>query len=253
MSHFCQFIHPHLFPAGDPSFLWQKFINGPFLKFMKKIIGAEAGIVLSLGSFAQFNVGIHGTGNLASAKIKFENDFDYSKTMKAMPGAGIVLQVGINKNLAIRSGVNYVQNGVVLKATVDGETSMKIKLENNLHYIQVPVNLLFQVPVSSVKFFAGGGAFFNYGISGKTKSTLTYTMPDGETFTETEKADAFKKEEDGGAGLKKTDFGVAALAGLQFGKLFVNVGYQLSLSNSADAEGGEYKNRGLQLTLGTFF
>lgn len=220
---------------------------------MKKIIGVVTGIILSAGSMAQVEVGIHGTGNLASAKIKFDNDFDYTKTMKAMPGAGVVLQFGINKNLAIRSGVNYVQNGVVLKATVDGETNMKVKLENNLHYVQVPVNLLFKIPVSSVTFFAGGGAFFNYGIGGKTKSTLSYTMPDGEQFTETEKTEAFKKEEDGGAGLKRTDFGVGALAGLQFGKLFANVGYQLSLANSTDAEGGEYKNRGLQLTIGCFF
>lgn len=220
---------------------------------MKKIVGLVSGIILSVASFAQVSVGIQGTGNLASAKIKFENDFDYTKSMKAMPGAGVVLQFGLGKNIAVRSGLNYVQNGVVLKATVDGETSMKVKLENNLHYVQVPVNLLFEVPVSMVTFYVGGGAFFNYGISGKTKSTLTYTMPDGEEFSETEKVDAFKKEEDGGAGLKKTDFGVGALAGLKFGKLFANVGYQMSLSNSADAEGGQYKNRGLQLTIGTFF
>jgi hypothetical protein len=220
---------------------------------MKKIVGLVSGIILSAGSFAQIAIGIQGTGNLASAKIKMENDFDYTKSMKAMPGAGIVAQFNISENFAIRSGVNYVQNGVVLKATVDGETSMKVKLENNLHYVQVPVNFLFKAPVSMVTLYAGGGAFFNYGISGKTKSTLTYNMPDGEVFSETEKVDAFKKEEDGGAGLKRTDFGVAALAGLQFGKFFANVGYQFSLSNSVEAEGGEYKNRGLQLTIGTFF
>jgi hypothetical protein len=220
---------------------------------MKKIIAVLTGIVLTAGSFAQVSIGIHGTGNLASAKIKLGNDFDYNKTMKALPGGGIDIQFGISKNLAIRSGVNYVQNGVVLKADVSGETSMKVKLENNLHYVQVPVNVLVQWPVSMVKFYVGGGAFFNYGISGKTKSTLTYTMPDGNDFSETEKVDAFKKEEDGGAGLKRTDFGVGALAGLQFGKFFANVGYQMSLSNSAEAEGGEYKNRGLQLTIGKFF
>lgn len=220
---------------------------------MKKIIGALAGIILSTAGFTQVQIGIQGSGNLATAKVKFDNDFDYNKTMKAMPGAGIVAQFNLNKNLAIRSGVNYVQNGVVLKASVDGETSMRLKLENNLHYIQIPVSLLVQLPVSSVKFYAGAGAFFNYAISGTTKSTVTYIDVDGEEVTETEKVDAFKKSEDGGAGLKKTDYGVSALAGLQFGKFFANVGYQLSLSNIADTENGEYKNRGLQLTIGRFF
>jgi hypothetical protein len=220
---------------------------------MKKIVGLLTGVILSAGSFAQVQIGIQGTGNLATAQIKFEELLDYSKNMKALPGGGIVAQIGINKSLAIRTGVNFLQHGVVLKATETGEIDTKVKLENNLNYLQVPVNVLFRAPLPGITLYVGGGGFFNYGISGKSKYTVTYTVPGGDDIVESEKVDAFKKEQDGGAGLKKTDYGISALAGIQFGKLFANVGYQLSLANIAEAEVGEYKNRGLQLTIGAFF
>jgi|ADGO01.1.fsa_nt_gi hypothetical protein len=100
------------------------------------------------------------------------------------------------------------------------------------------------VPCSTARhyFICWRRRLFNYGISGKSKYTVTYTVPGGDDIVESEKVDAFKKEQDGGAGLKKTDYGISALAGIQFGKLFANVGYQLSLANIAEAEVGEYKN-----------
>jgi hypothetical protein len=221
---------------------------------MKKIILLLTGVVLSVATFAQLSFGVQGTGNLATASVKYEDFFDFRKSMKAMPGAGIVVQYAINKNLALRTGANYLQNGVVLKTTIDESVNMKLELENNLNYVQVPVNLLFTLPVTRFQFFAGGGGFINYGISGKSKATLSHIMPDGHESVVVEEVKAFKKEEDGGAGLKKTDYGISALAGIRLGTgLFANVGYQLSLANISGSDDAKYKNRGLQLTIGYFF
>jgi hypothetical protein len=222
---------------------------------MKKMILSATGIILSLASFAQFSFGLQGTGNLGNAKIKNENDFDYRKKMRAMPGAGIVVQYELGKHLAVRSGVNYQQNGVTLKTTVDESVNMKLEIQNSLRYVQLPVNLLYTIRLSRLQLYAGAGGYINYGVDGKLKATLSFTMPDGSESKVTEKAKAFKKEEDGGAGFKKTDFGVGALAGIKLGKgLFANVGYQLSLSNiNGTDDDAVYKNRGIQLTIGYFF
>lgn len=221
---------------------------------MKKFILSATAIIFSAASFAQFSFGIQGTGNLGSASIKTTDGPDFRKTMKALPGAGVVVQYAINEHLAIRSGVNYLQNGVTLKTTIDETVATKVVVENKLNYIQVPLNVLYTVPFSRVQFFAGTGGYISYGISGKSKATFRYTMPDGHVAVETEETKAFKKENDGGAGLKKTDFGVGALAGIRLGSgLFANVGYQLSLANISGSDGVKYKNRGLQLTVGYFF
>jgi hypothetical protein len=221
---------------------------------MKKTILLIAGSIFSIVAMAQLSIGIHGTGNLADAKFNKPNDFDYKSKMRAMPGAGIDLQFAFSKHVAIRTGANYIQNGVTLKATVDETVNMQLKIQNNLHYVQVPVNLLYTMPVGRIQFFAGAGGYFNYGISGKLKSKLTYTMGDGNESVTEEEIDAFKKEDEGGAGLKKSDYGIGALAGIRLGGgLFVNAGYQLSLANLDGIENNEYKNRGLQLTIGYFF
>ena len=222
---------------------------------MKKIVLAISGMVISLAGFSQFSVGLQGTGSLANAQIKNAEDFDYKKKMRAMPGAGVVVQYAFNENFALRSGLNYQQNGIKLTATASQEAiEMNIKLENTLHYVQIPVNALFTLPVGSFKFYAGAGGYVNYGISGNTKSTVTYTLSPDEKETIREKAKAFKKEEDGGANLKRTDFGASALAGIQLpGGLFANVGYQLGLSNMSNGDEGKYRNRSLQLSIGYFF
>ncbi|HEY6506047.1 MAG TPA: porin family protein [Chitinophagaceae bacterium] len=222
---------------------------------MKKIFLLTTGIVLSIAGFSQLSFGIHGTGNLADANIKYENDFSLNKKMKAMPGAGIDVQYAFSEHVAVRSGVNYIQNGVELKTTLDETVNLQVKINNNLNYIQVPLNVLYTVPVSRVQLYAGGGGFVSYGVSGKTKSRLSYTMPDGHEAVVVEEMDAFKKEEDGGAGLKRLDYGVGALAGVRLSNgFFGNIGYQLSLADIDKSEGGgKYKNRGLQLTIGYFF
>jgi hypothetical protein len=221
---------------------------------MKKIILSGAGLIMSIVSFSQFSVGVQASANLSGAFIKNENDFDYSKTMRIMPAAGIVAQYEAGKHLAIRSGISYMQHGITLKATVDEDVQMKIKAQTSLHYLQVPVTAMYLLPFENVRLFAGIGGYFGYGISGKVKETLSYIAPDESVITITGEIDAFEKEEEDGAGLKRTDFGAMALAGVELKNgLFVNVGYQLGLANIDRAEEAKYKNRGLQITIGYLF
>lgn len=212
-------------------------------------------LALSMASFSQLSIGIQGTGNLASAQVKGPEDLDFRKKMKSMPGGGIVVQYDLARGFALRSGVNYLQNGVTLEALLDETVDLKIRVENRLNYLQVPLNLVYSLPITKLNLFVGAGGFVNYGISGTSKATTSYTMPDGHQAIVIEKSKAFKKQDDGGAGLRKTDWGVAALAGVRLSSgVFVNAGYQLSLGNIADpADDIKYRNRGLQITIGYFF
>jgi hypothetical protein len=250
-----QFIQPLVGTTTLYLFLWRNnLLNKNLINRMKKIFLLGTGIVVSMIGFAQLSVGLQGIGNLADAKIKNPEDFNYTKKMRTLPGAGVVVQYDVNENLAIRSGLNYLQNGITLKATVDQDADMKVELENTLSYVQLPVNVLYVLPVAGFKLYGGVGGYINYGVSGKSKSVLTYTSETGDKITEKETYKAFKKEEEGGANLKKTDFGASALAGIQLpGGMFANVGYQLGLSNISRGEEGKYKNRGLQLSVGYFF
>lgn len=222
---------------------------------MKKIFLSASGIIIfAAAGFAQFSYGVQATGNLGSAKISNVSDFNYSKTMQAGAGGGAVVQFDFSEKFAIRSGINFLQQGVKLKAVVDDDTNMKVDVKNKLNYLQIPVNLLYKIPASESVFYVGAGLFFNYGIGGNSIQKLSYTMGDGGEVNTVEKLKAFKKEENGGMGLKKADFGIGGLAGIKLNNgIFANAGYQISLSNIAGAPDSKYKNRGLQLSVGYFF
>ena len=225
---------------------------------MKKTILVFAGFILSAAAFSQVSLGVQGIGNLSNASIKTEDMLNPSKKASALPGAGLVAQFDLGKNVAIRTGVNYLQHGFKLKGSFDedfGEdvSSVIFNTKTNLNYVQVPVNILYKVPSRLFDFYIGGGPYVSYGVSGKIKITSTINYENGDKEIETEEQKAFTKEGGDEAGLKRSDIGVGAIAGFKFTNgLFANVGYQLNLSNSSGDSEGKYKNRGLQLTIGYF-
>jgi hypothetical protein len=195
---------------------------------MKKLILMAAAAIVSTAGFAQLSVGIQGIGNLSDATFKEENGINITKKMKAMPGFGVVAQYQVKDNWAVRSGLSYLKHGVKATAEIPewaDQPAYTSKSESDLNYLQVPVNILYTRSLSRIKFFAGGGVFLNYGLSGKVKIENT-TMEDGTPYTFKDEVDAFKKVKENGMGMKRTEFGVGALAGVQLHHLFANVGYQ---------------------------
>ncbi len=225
---------------------------------MKKVITILAGMVLSASTFAQLSIGVHGTGNLSSASLNTDDFIHPVKKARILPGAGIAVNYAVSEKISLRSGVNFLQHGVKITNSAEGDagngfTIVKFEGTTVLNYLQVPVNILYTIPVNNFQFFAGGGPYYSFGISGKAKSTITTTFNGTTEIVKTDQ-DAFKKQADNGAGFKRTDYGVGAVAGIKLPNgLYGNIGYQLSFANINDAEDGKYKNRGLQLTIGYFF
>ena len=224
---------------------------------MRHVVAILIGIVTTSSSFAQFSLGVQGTGNLSDAEIKAEELIDPRKSSRILPGAGVVVQFSLSPSLAVRTGVNYQQNGIELKtstAGIPGEiNSIDIQGKINLHYIQVPLNILFTTK-GPVQFFAGGGPYASLAVSGKGTQETTYRFADGTVVTEKEKTDVFEKNDDGKTTFRREDFGVGAIAGVKLpGGLFANVGYQYSFTNLSRQNDEKYKNRGLQLTIGYYF
>lgn len=219
---------------------------------MKKMMLVAMVMFSAVAGFAQFKFGAQAIGNLSTASIK-TTDVQLSKSSRILPGAGVVAQYDVSDRLAVRTGINYLQYGVTAKGPVNPTVNPKVKVENTLHYLQLPVNVIYSIPVGNMKVYGGAGGYANYGISGSTKITTTLRMPDGKESVSIEKQKSFKKEEQDGAGLKKFDAGVSALAGVLLNeKIFANVGYQLGLTDISEGT-GKYKNRGLQVSIGYFF
>ncbi len=225
---------------------------------MKKLTMLLLAATIGTAAFAQLSYGVQLTGNLASASIK-EGDMQLpGKTARVLPGAGFTAQYPLSDKFALRGGIGFLQQGVVVKSEENGTAgeinSIRYKTTVGLNYIQLPVNAVYATQFRSARLYAGAGGFAGLGIGGKIKSETTIDFTAGGKEVSKEETDAFKKAEDGGAGLKRFDFGIGALAGLQLSNgLFVQAGYQLGLANIAADETSKYSNRGLHLTIGYFF
>lgn len=223
---------------------------------MKKVATLLIGVISTATAFSQISIGVQGTGNLSDASIETVDFVNPTKKSRVLPGGGIVVDFIVNPSITVRTGVNYLQNGIKLEASITGIpgeiTEIATTGKVNMNYLQVPLNLLYTTK-GSTQFFFGGGPYFSYALSGKTKTESTIKFSDGSTETDVEESDLFEKDDEGETYWKRSDFGVGAIAGVRLpGGLFANVGYQFSLANLSKAEDEKYRNRGLQLTIGYF-
>ena len=162
-------------------------------------------------------------------------------------GAGVVAELPFQNNLSLRSSLNYLQKKSSVEfSTVAGKTNT---LKSTLNYLELPVNLVYTIPMNGVSVYFGAGPSIGYGISGKMKFN-GYMAGQGGSHPVTETTEAFKKEDKGGAGLKRFDLSANANAGIQFDNgIFINGGYLYGFTNLGEKD-NKYKNRGILLTLG---
>lgn len=221
---------------------------------MKKIFLLLAASVVSAAAFSQVKWGFQATGNVGSASIPADDGVMYHKSPRLGAGIGVVADIFLGDVMSFRPSLNFIQKGMKTRATETFGTGLiEVSLSTRLNYLELPMNLTYNVPIANGKVFFGAGPSVGYGISGKAKAESSISgMPDMEDGYISDERDAFKKVEDGGAGFKRFDVGATAIAGLQLNSgLFVNAGYLHSFSNALeDSDDGKYKSRGFTLTLG---
>ncbi len=223
---------------------------------MKKVTAIVAGIFFTASAFAQLSWGVQGTGTLSNATFKVVEDITPEKKMKITPGGGLVVQYQVSGKFAIRSGINFLQQGIKLSASEvpagGGMPSVSIQSNSKLNYLQLPVSFLYTMPAGEAQLYAGAGSYLNYGISGKTITRTVYETTTGKEVSE-DTEDVFKAAAGNESMFKRVDLGVSVIAGIKFSNgMFANAGYQVGLSNIDRSEGYSYKNRGLQITIGYF-
>jgi hypothetical protein len=103
-----------------------------------------------------------------------------------------------------------------------------------MNYIDVPVNVLYKVPVSFGKIFAGGGAAFSYGFAGKQE-------------VEGHKTALFGSQRN----WKREDISLSFTAGVEFHNgLFISANSQKGLLDVYRGDGVSVKNRSMSLSIG---
>lgn len=218
---------------------------------MKKMFLVAAATIAATVSFSQVRFGVQAIGNAGNVSVKYEDAGNLKKSARIGFGAGVVAEIPLQNNFSLRPSLNFLQKKAEIEFPADEESGKTSTMTSSLNYLELPVNLVYSIPVNNMSVYFSAGPSLGYGISGKMKYKGWQVSEEPHEVTPVEEStDAFKKEDKGGAGLKRFDLSANVNAGIQLNNgLYVNAGYLAGLSNLVESE-GKYKNRGILLTVG---
>jgi opacity protein-like surface antigen len=202
-------------------------------------------VLISLSSQAQIKFGVKGglnasnlTGYSEIHNLLSEIGLgDLKSQSKLGFHVGAVAQIGLPANFFIQPELLYSSLGVKIK--MDSELLGEASKSNNLNYLQLPVYAGYKFNAGlGLDIIVGVGPYIGYGISATN--------------------DWFNKDS-----FKKFDYGLSALAGIQFEKFQITAGYDFGLNDIMDVPNWEslkdlgnfssLSNRNIKISLAYFF
>lgn len=216
-------------------------------------------LVISSAAFSQRSRAIVKAGvNLANVSVTDNGNIDDANMLTSF-------QVGVAGDIHVTS-LLYFQPGLVFSGKGSKieigrpEENLYVKQTSNPFYIEVPANLVIKLPFNNEShFFVGAGPYGAIGIAGKAKTDATvlgFSSHSEHTIEfSNDDPSTFGQEEGTGLGvLKRFDYGLNGIIGIEGKKLVLSAGYGLGLaklqSGSNSAEDNNNKHRVLSFTVG---
>lgn len=229
-----------------------------------KIVSLSAALLLAgLVTKAQSGTYLKAGVNLANVSITNNGRVDKGNQLTSFQ-VGLVGDVKLGTSfLHLQPGVLFTGKGSKVQKGTAGQTGY-FKQTFNPKYVEVPVNLVFKVPMTkTTRFFVGAGPYVAVGVGGKTttegKRVLTgdYKVERDITFSNDDPT-TFNEEEGAGLGvIRRFDYGVNGTVGFEGKTLVLGANYGLGLgklqSGSNSSADNNNKNRVISFTLGFKF
>jgi hypothetical protein len=227
--------------------------NKPYQnQLMKKFFLSILLIAAMSPAFAQsVKFGISGGLNESILSLQSTTNNDNSRLTGFQAGIFSDIDFGC---ISLSPGLFYTTKGQKNISSLSDATSGSIfysKGQVTYNYLELPVNVLYNVKVGAGKFFIGGGPYLAYGLSGKAKRITTVTQ-NGATTTNDENYTLTFGSTDND--IKRFDFGLGALGGFQLSNgVSISVGYQRGLTNVENSSTSTAKNNVMTVSLGYAF
>lgn len=203
----------------------------------KLIIGAAAVLfstaIVNAQAFNNAKLGIKAGWNSANITNSKEGNLDDSKRFNTFNG-GFVAALPLGSTFEIRTGLDFQSKGIKTSSDVAG---VKSTYKVNPLYLELPVNVDIMLPLNDkVKAYIGAGPYAAVGIGGKYKSEVTTNGTTNSTSKNINwgNDDPVSSNESGTVGsgdMKRFDFGINAIGGVDFGKFGIHAQYGIGLTN----------------------
>ena len=199
--------------------------------------------------------------NSANVTVTDDGHVEDAKSLKSFH-VGIVGDLHIASILSFQPGLLFTGKGSKTEAGQSSDANY-YKATTNPFYLEIPANLVLKFPLAAnAKIFAGAGPYLAIGIAGNNK---VEGKVGGVDFESKDRIDwsndnptTFNYEEGAGFGImRRFDYGLNGVAGVEFDKLLVSAGYGLGLaklqSGSDNGSNDNNKHRVWSFSLGYRF
>jgi hypothetical protein len=226
------------------------------MKLKTFYLGAAAIILMSNANAqnAQIKAGV----NLANVSVADDGSVDDANMLTSFQ-VGITGDVHLASILYLQPGIFFTGKGSKLEIGRPTE-NFYAKQTTNPFYIEVPVNFVIKLPFNDEShFFFGAGPYGAIGIAGKAKTdrkVLNFTShTENNIEFSNDDPSTFGEEEGTGLGvLKRFDYGLNGVVGVEGKSLVLSAGYGLGLaklqSGSNSSSDNNNKHRVLNFTVG---
>jgi hypothetical protein len=216
-------------------------------------------LTISYSAFSQQSRAILKAGvNLANVSITDNGNIDDANMLTSFQ-VGLIGDIHVTSLLYFQPGLVFTGKGSKIEIGRPSE-NLYMKQTSNPFYIEVPANLVVKLPFNNEShFFVGAGPYGAIGIAGKAKSdanVLGFTSQSEHNIEfSNDDPSTFGAEEGAGLGvLKRFDYGLNGIIGIEGKKLVLSAGYGLGLaklqSGSNSGEDNNNKHRVLSFTVG---
>ncbi len=196
--------------------------------------------------------------NRANVSIDDDGDVDEAKALTSFH-VGLTGDFSITSFLSVQPGILFTGKGSKTQQGQPSDASY-YRATTNPYYIEIPVNLVFKAPLGdNAKFFAGAGPYLGIGVAGKVEREgkifgAQFESEDDIEFSNDDPS-TFDYEEGAGFGImKRFDYGINGLAGIEGKSVMLGVNYGLGLaklqSGSNSSADDNNKHRVWSFTVG---
>ena len=200
---------------------------------------------------------IRGGVNFSNISVTDNGRVDKANNLTSFH-AGIGYDVPLSDYFSLQPGLIFTGKGAKTQLGKESD-NFYYKASSNPMYLELPVNFVGKIPIGEYsKFYVGAGPYAAAGIAGKNKvetHIVGVESTSSKNIVYSNDNPATSQEENYGYGkLKRFDYGLNALAGIEFPKFSIgaNYGYGLVKINSVsdNSSNDKGKNRVISLSLG---
>jgi hypothetical protein len=171
---------------------------------------------------------IKGGLNIANVSTSSDGDIEDAKSLTSFH-VGVVGDFPLAKVFSFQPGILFTGKGTKMQNGNESDANY-FKFTSNPYYIEIPANLVFKLPLGETKLFAGAGPYLGIGIAGKNKGKGKFLGTPFETESDIEfnndDPTTLNFEEDAGLGrMRRFDYGLNGLAGIEFKNMLFSVNY----------------------------